>query len=308
MTDLFSATAPATAPVSGPVRVTATGTDTASVPAPADAGGTRGWQPPAGIAPRGTLLLLPGRGEHPLVYERFGRRLSADGYVVHALDTTPDDNAEEILERAADAAGPEPVGPVVLVGSDTGALQALHTAVAAGPRLPVGGVVVAGAAPATEVAEPRPGPATGTDPAVGIDPAVGTGARTGADSSTAWDDELAARTACPAHRKRLTEDEGFVRGRLTAPVPARLLADARPDVPVLVLHGGTDPVTPPERARELAARLPRATLGVVREGRHDVLNDASHRTTAAVLVLWLERLRADPELTPILTVEQGAAL
>ncbi|MEV7681163.1 alpha/beta fold hydrolase [Streptomyces sp. NPDC088341] len=241
------------------------------------------------------MLLLPGRGEHPLVYERFGRRLSADGYVVHALDTTPDDNAEEILERAADAAGPEPVGPVVLVGSDTGALQALHTAVAAGPRLPVGGVVVAGAAPATEVTEPRPGPATGTD-----DPA--------ADPSTAWDDELAARTACPAHRKRLTEDEGFVRGRLTAPVPARLLADARPDVPVLVLHGGTDPVTPPGRARELAARLPRATLGVVREGRHDVLNDASHRTTAAVLVLWLERLRADPELTPILTVEQGAAL
>ncbi|MGW6743192.1 alpha/beta hydrolase [Streptomyces sp. NPDC055025] len=302
MTDLFSATAP----VSGPVRATGTGTDTASVPAPNGAGGTRGWQPPAGIAPRGTLLLLPGRGEHPLVYERFGRRLSADGYVVHALDTTPDDNTEEILERAAEAAGPEPVGPVVLVGSDTGALQALHTAVAAGPRLPVGGVVVAGAAPATRAAEPRPGPVTGTAPATA--PSFGTGTRTDAGSSTLWDDELGARTACPAHRKRLTEDGGFVRGRLTAPVSARLLADARPDVPVLVLHGGTDPVTPPGRARELAARLPRATLGVVREGRHDVLNDASHRTTAAVLVLWLERLRADPELTPILTVEQGAAL
>ncbi|MFD7898103.1 alpha/beta hydrolase [Streptomyces sp. NPDC059743] len=259
-------------------------TDLYSAPAPIGAADARSWQPPAGIAPRGTLLLLPGRGEHPFVYERFGRRLSADGYVVHALATTPDDNAEEILERAADAAGPEPVGPVVLVGSDTGALQALHTAVTAGPRLPVGGIVVAGAAPTSEVAEPQRG------------------------SATAWDDELAARTACPAHRKRLTEDEGFVRGRLTDAVPAHLLADARPDVPALVLHGGTDPVTPPEQARALAARLPRATLGVVREGLHDVLNDASHRTTAAVLVLWLERLRADPGPAPILTVEQGAVL
>lgn len=75
--------------------------------------------------------------------------------------------------------------------------------------------------------------------------------------------------------------------------------------PVLILHGGADPVTPPAHARELAAGLPRATLGVLREGLHDVLNDASHRTTAAAVVLWLERLRADPGLRPILTVETG---
>ncbi|MDX3850087.1 alpha/beta hydrolase [Streptomyces sp. AK02-01A] len=242
-----------------------------------------GWWPPAGIAPRGTLILLPGRGEHPLVYERFGRRLAADGYVVQALGTAPDDPAEDVLARAADAAGPDPAAPVVLVGSDTGALQALGTAASADPRLPVEGVVVAGAAP------------------------TGAGARAEGGTST-WDDELAARTACPAHRRRLSEDEGFERGRLTGPVPAGLLADARPGCPALILHGEADPVTSVDQARELAARLPRATLAVVHDGLHDVLNDASHRTTAAVIVLWLERLRADPGLSPLLTVERGAAL
>ncbi|MFE3138351.1 alpha/beta hydrolase [Streptomyces scopuliridis] len=249
------------------------------------------WQPPAGIAPRGTLLILPGRGEHPLVYERFGRRLSADGYVVHALDTAPEDGTDDVLARAAEAAGPDPVVPVVLVGSDTGALQALHAAAADGPRLTVEGIVIAGTAPTGEVARPQTGEVA--------EPPTGTA------GESAWDTELAARTACPTHRKRLSEDQGFVRGQLTAPVPAHLLAAARPDTPALILHGGADPVTPPEHARELAAGLPRATLGVLREGLHDVLNDASHRTTAAAVVLWLERLRADPALRPILTVETG---
>ncbi|WP_329060447.1 alpha/beta hydrolase [Streptomyces sp. NBC_01429] len=258
------------------------------------------WLPPAPVAPRGTLLLLPGRGEHPFVYERFGRRLAADGYVVHALGTTPEDDAEAVLARAADAAGADPAVPVVLVGSDTGALQALHTAAAADPGLPVEGIVVAGAAPTGA------GPLSGS----GSGPVTDTDADTdnATDADLGWDGELAARTACPTHRARLTEDARFVRGRLTAPVPGHLLTDVRPAAPALILHGEADPVTPPEQARELAARLPRATLGVVHDGLHDVLNDASHRTAAAVLVLWLERLRADPGLSPILTIEQGAAL
>jgi alpha-beta hydrolase superfamily lysophospholipase len=266
-------------------------TDLFSAPALSTPTAVRSWHQPQGIAPRGTLVVLPGRGEHPLVYERFGRRLAADGYQVHALGTAPDDHTEDVLAWAARAAGPDPVRPVILVGSDTGALQALHAAAGADQRLPVTGIIVAGAAPtAAPTAPPTAVPAADIPQ----------------DAARPWEAELAARTACPAHRERLTEDEEFVRGRLDAPVPARLRAEARPAVPALVLHGGADPVTPLEQARGLVALLPRGTLGVVHDGLHDVLNDASHRTTAAVVVLWLERLRADPAARPILTVEEGA--
>ncbi|MBA2945760.1 serine aminopeptidase domain-containing protein [Streptomyces himalayensis] len=240
------------------------------------------WQPPAGIAPRGTLVVLPGRGEHGLVYERFGRRLSFDGYVVHALDTTPEHHSDDVLTATTQAVGPDPVAPVVLIGSDTGALQALHAATAAEPTRPtLHGLVLAGTAPTT-----------------------GTGsAHADTDTASDWDAELNARTACPTHRQKLTADPDFARGRLTGPVPHHLLTDALPDVPTLVLHGAADPLTPLEQARTLAHRLPSATFGVLHEGLHDVLNDASHRTTAATLVQWLERLRADAELRPILTIE-----
>ncbi|OON82974.1 hypothetical protein B1H18_00320 [Streptomyces tsukubensis] len=241
------------------------------------------WQPPAAVAPRGTLVVLPGRGEHGLVYERFGRRIATDGYVVHALDTHSGLGPDQVLEAVARALGPEPAEPVVLTGSDTGALQALHAAVLAGAEnIPVAAVIVAGAAPTDERAAEESGRG---------------------DTSWEWDDELAARTSCPTHRARLTEDDTFVRGSLSDPVPAPLRQPARPELPVLVLHGEQDPLTAPSEARALAERLPRANLGLLHDGVHDVLNDASHRTTAATVVLWLERLRADRDgLRPILTL------
>ncbi|GAA3717572.1 alpha/beta hydrolase [Streptomyces tremellae] len=237
---------------------------------------TATWHPPAGIAPRGTLLVLPGRGEHPLVYERFGRRLAFDGYVVHAVAVRPGDGPARVLAAARAAAGPEPVAPVVLVGSDTGALQALHAAGAAGREPRVDGVVAAGAAP-TGVAAPG---GHGSD----------------------WEAELVARTACPTHRARLSDDETFVRGGLADPVPEALRAEAAPGVPVLLLHGDADPVTPLAEAERRAARLPQAALGVVHGGVHDTLNDITHRTTAATVVVWLERLRADGARRPLLTL------
>ena len=42
----------------------------------------RRWDVPAPVQPRGVLVVVPGRGEHPGVYERFGRRISSDGYLV----------------------------------------------------------------------------------------------------------------------------------------------------------------------------------------------------------------------------------
>ena len=79
------------------------------------------WTEPEGIAPRGTLILIPGRGESPELYERFGRRISGDGYRVHAVADPVADPAlatSQVLAVAAE------VRPCVLVGSDTGALFA----------------------------------------------------------------------------------------------------------------------------------------------------------------------------------------
>lgn len=69
-------------------------------------------------------------------------------------------------------------------------------------------------------------------------------------------------------------------------------------VPVLALHGTDDTVSPLEAAREAYAGSD-VRLVTFNGGRHDVLNDALHRTAAATVVLFLERLRLSPELPAI---------
>ncbi|GAA2977969.1 alpha/beta hydrolase [Actinokineospora diospyrosa] len=90
---------------------------------------TRHWTPPAGMAARGTAVVLTGRGEHPGVYQRFGTRLAKDGYRVVA---TSAEQAPEAIARIT--------GTVVLVGSDIGAVAALSLADVPG----VDAVVIAG--------------------------------------------------------------------------------------------------------------------------------------------------------------------
>ncbi|OKI20938.1 alpha/beta fold hydrolase [Streptomyces sp. CB03911] len=247
--------------------------------------GTLVWEPAEGAARRGTVVLLPGRGESPAVYQRFGRRLAADGYGVHALALGPEPAPAEVAAAFTAVAGQAPA-PVVLAGSDTGALRALAAAREAGAR--PDGLVLA-ALPLT-ADTPPPGD---------------------------WEEELAARTSCPAHRGVLTADPAFGRGRFADRVPDALLAPALNPapaaapaapgpLPVLVLHGAADPVAPPQAVREFAAGLPTAVLVLVEDGRHDVLNDATHRSVAAQLVQWLERLRGGPDLPRLLTVEEPA--
>lgn len=224
------------------------------------------WDEPAGIAPRGTLVLLPGRGEHGGVYERFGRRISADGYRVRALGDASSD-PEAITEAATELLRDETLpGPRVLVGSDTGASHAARLAALSASGLD--GLILAGLP-------------TGPDPA-----------------ATDWEDELERRTACPTHRGRLTADPAFRRGALAGP-PAL----GRPtlngiSVPVLGLHGAEDTVSPLDEVRRVFRGLAGAELVSLAGTRHDVLNDVTHRTAAATVVLFLERLRLAPGLAP----------
>ncbi len=90
-----------------------------AVATPLDTGRT--WKPAAGTTERGHIVLFAGRGEHAGVYERFGRRLAFDGYRVSAVSGHGTDEFEAVL---GDANG---LRPLILAGSDTGALQALAT-------------------------------------------------------------------------------------------------------------------------------------------------------------------------------------
>ena len=252
------------------------------------------WAEPEGIAPRGTLVLIPGRGESPELYERFGRRISSDGYRVHAVADPVVDPAlatSQVLAVAAE------VRPYVLVGSDAGALFAAGL-VASGRVTGADAMVLAGL--------PVPPEPPAADAAKPAEPAGSAGsAAADAPAAGSWEAELAARTACPAHRGRLA-GQGLRRGALYEPVPDgwQALADlARIAQPVLCLHGAADPVSPLADARERYAKAPRAELVSIAGGVHDVLNDATHRTVAATIVLFLERLRLGSELPSIAVSE-----
>jgi alpha-beta hydrolase superfamily lysophospholipase len=75
-------------------------------------------------------------------------------------------------------------------------------------------------------------------------------------------------------------------------------------VPVLGLHGAADAVSPLAADRERYAAAPRAELVSIAGGRHDALNDITHRTAAATVILFLERLRLGAELPPITVREE----
>jgi pimeloyl-ACP methyl ester carboxylesterase len=238
------------------------------------------WTEPEGLNPRGTIVVVPGRGERPDVYERFGRRLSVDAYRVHAVSNPIDDPdlTEEQIKEAF--TGPS---PTVLAGSDTGALFAVGL-VASG-RIAADALILAGL------------PVAASAEAVSSDKAVSSETASGGS----WEAELEARTACPTHRGRLAGPV-LRRGALYEPGPDGWTerADLKAvSVPVLGIHGAADPVSPLAAARAQYAAAPHAELFSVADGRHDAFNDITHRTAAATIILFLERLRAGADLTPI---------
>jgi pimeloyl-ACP methyl ester carboxylesterase len=232
------------------------------------------WSEPAGLNPRGTLLVIPGRGEQPAVYERLARRISADAYRVRVLHDPTSDASVTLAQVADQLEDPESALPQVLLGSDTGALYA--AVLAASGRADA--LILAGL-PTSDQAAPSPLP---------------------------WDDELDSRTSCPTHRGVLTRSA--VRpGALFDAVPAGWIEQAdlsRVKQPVLGIHGAADLISPLADARERYQRAPAAQLVSIADGRHDALNDLTHRTVAATIVLFLERLRLGRDLPAIATSEQ----
>lgn len=223
---------------------------------------TQRWDEAPDARARGTVIVLAGRGESPEVYNRLGRRLAADAYRVRAVaDPTALEADPERLVRALIAEST--ALPAVLLGSDTGALLALK--VAAADAQGISAVIAAGL------------PAHGSVP-------------------PAEADAIAARSACVVHQSVLSDPGAVVLDAYQRAVPG-WLAPAAPgaiDVPVLGIHGEDDAIAGLAAAREYYAGFTGdAELVVVPGGRHDILNDVSHRSVAATIVLFLERLRAD---------------
>lgn len=231
---------------------------------------TNAFDEPEGIAPRGTVVVAAGRGETIDAYQRFGRRLAADGYRVRLLPDVSTDPAASLTEAGKLLVDDGSPAPRVVVGADTGALFALTLAARSAPGLD--GIVLAGlpvARPSLHVID--------------------------------WDAELEARTGCPTHRGVLSRGAATPGALTSAPIPTSLIGTIGDgNVPTLGLHGDADLISPLDQA---SSAYP-GPLTVITGGRHDVLNDLSHRTVAATVVIFLERLRLGAD-APAIAVDRA---
>ena len=222
------------------------------------------WNEPDGLKPRGTVIVIAGRGESPRVYERFGRRISADAWRVRVVAGAHEDVAAargRVRALLADASLP---APHVIVGSDVGAALALQLAAEGVESLDA--VILAGL------------PTSSAHRASG--------------------EEQELRSACPMHRRTLDDESLITPGALDLPIPDELLGidPTGIAVPLLVVHGEADPVVSLDDVVRFTQTLGDAEVVSVAGGLHDILNDLSHRSVAATVVLFLERLKAGTQI------------
>lgn len=225
------------------------------------------FEAPRHLNTRGTLFLLAGRGETPEVYQRFGTRLATDAYRVVVISATNHLDPQTAAEIRALVDDPDQPGPKVLVGSDAGAHAALELARTAG----VDAVVSAGL------------------PVRGV------------EVDRDWQSEISARTSCPNHQLVLQHS---TRHSLLHAVPALPQGSTAAEplaAPVLAIHGAADRISPLSRALAWYDKAQINDVWVVEGGLHDILNDVTHRSVAATIVLFLERLRLDPSLPVIIS-------
>lgn len=222
---------------------------------------TASWNEPDGLNPRGTVFVVASGGEPPQVYARLGARLAADAYRVVVISSVDALDAATQDAIAALVDADDAIRPTVLVGSDNGAVAV--RALAGQGRAHPTAVVLAGYP---------------TRPAV----------------ASEWQEEIEARTACPTHRGVLSTHAQPAHRDRAAVVGAAL------DVPILAVHGSADVIAPLDEALEQYCRAGADRVVVVEGGRHDILNDLSHRSVAARIVQFLEQLKVGPDAADIL--------
>lgn len=245
------------------------------------------WQPDGAV--RGAVVLLHGYGEHLGLYDTLARRLVTDGLAVHAMDAVGHGRSEG--ERAVIASWGEfaddarrlvhlvqaqhPQMPVMMIGHSGGALAAMLLSLRS-PEI-LDALVLSGA-PLLAQEWIHAELASGAAESEVVDP-------------TEWMSTQPDYVHALLHDP-LTWKGGFRRDTLLAvtavwPEVAAGLAEARPALPVLLVHGAADPVVPVTDAHTVAQALPQASIRVFPGDLHDVLNehdrDAVHDVVAAFL-------------------------
>ena len=186
---------------------------------------TAALEPSRGVAPRGTLIVIPGRGEAPDLYQRFGRRIAGDGYRVHAV-------ADPVAEPALTTAqvSPSPPRCARTCWSDRTPARCSR--------------------PGWSRRAGRRGGRGGAGRTAGCGDAATGGV--GPPMRRSWEAELAARTACPLVAAGW-QARGCAGGRCSSrspPAGGRSRTWAGRPQPVLGLHGTANPVSPLAAARE----------------------------------------------------------
>jgi alpha-beta hydrolase superfamily lysophospholipase len=244
---------------------------------------------PAGDAVGVVVFLHGGFGEHLGLYDALARRLTADGVAVHALDAIGhgrsdgerdflaswDDYVDDARTLANLARAQHPDRPLVLMGHSGGALAALLLAQRS-PQL--ADALVISAPPARPLAWVEAEYEAGTAGVESPDPT---------EMFSTHPDYVAALRSDPLVYRGAVPRETVAALMATWPEVAAAVADGRPSIPVLLLHGENDPVVPVEDSRALAARLPRATLRTFPGDLHDVLNEHDRDAVHDVVAEWV---------------------
>ncbi|AEH08833.1 MULTISPECIES: hypothetical protein [Protofrankia] len=94
---------------------------------------------------------------------------------------------------------------------------------------------------------------------------------------------------------RNSEDAAGASGVGGAYAPVYPVPRALPDLPILLVHGVDDQVSPLPLTQMIIRTAPRARLTMV-PGQHDVITGPGYRTVAASTLVFLESLQHDPPL------------
>ncbi|WP_072803915.1 alpha/beta hydrolase [Rhodococcoides yunnanense] len=230
----------------------------------------------AAEVPRVNVVFLHGYGEHSGLYHRFANSLSADGadvwaldHIGHGLSTGERGNFGSLRHLGADAstlAGLARVSapglPVVVAGHSLGSVVA--TLAALNSPSSYAGAVISGAP---------------LSPVPWMDPDA---EQFDLDPSELSTDPFYLDALVNDGLAFVSSDFGELLGRELPRAWSRFDADlATLRLPVLAVHGELDRISPIEGVRRWVGRLPGLELREVGGARHDVLNEASHRSTAA---------------------------